>query len=88
MPTLTQSPGLSSTESSPSHEILILSDVFSGIFTESTESLPKISDLAKSECVQIGVKSILSIFGSTTGPPADSEYAVEPVGVEIMIPSA
>ena len=28
-----------------------------------------------------------SHFGDTIGPPADKEYAVEPFGVEIIIPS-
>ena len=31
---------------------------------------------------------MLSTQGSITGPPAESEYAVEPVGVETMAPSA
>ena len=31
--------------------------------------------------------TIASISGEIIGPPADIEYAVEPVGVEIMIPS-
>ena len=29
-----------------------------------------------------------SKFGSTMGPPADIEYAVDPVDVESMMPSA
>jgi hypothetical protein len=29
-----------------------------------------------------------STFGLTIGPPAESEYAVEPVGVETIKPSA
>ena len=27
-------------------------------------------------------------FGSTIGPPADMEYAVEPLGVDMIRPSA
>ena len=42
----------------------------------------------KSVCEQTGVIIILSISGSTTGPPAESEYAVEPVGVETITPAA
>lgn len=36
---------------------------------------------------QIGVRTIALSEGCTIGPPADSEYAVEPVGVETMRPS-
>ena len=36
---------------------------------------------------QIGVRTIALNEGWTIGPPADSEYAVEPVGVETMRPS-
>lgn len=36
---------------------------------------------------QIGVRTIALNEGWTMGPPADSEYAVEPVGVETMRPS-
>jgi hypothetical protein len=35
----------------------------------------------------IGVTSNASTDGWTMGPPADKEYAVEPVGVEIINPS-
>ena len=43
--------------------------------------------LAFKECGQIGVIIIDSILGDTIGPPADKEYAVEPVGVAIIKPS-
>ena len=36
---------------------------------------------------QIGVSTIALNEGCTIGPPADSEYAVEPVGVETIRPS-
>lgn len=36
---------------------------------------------------QMGVRSNAFIDGCTMGPPEESEYAVEPVGVEIMRPS-
>ena len=36
---------------------------------------------------QIGVKMNASIFGWMIGPPAESEWPVEPVGVAIMRPS-
>ena len=36
----------------------------------------------------MGVRTIVDTEGCTIGPPADSEYAVEPVGVETMRPSA
>jgi len=37
-----------------------------------------------SECGQMGVIRIASTLGINTGPPAASEYAVEPVGVEMI----
>lgn len=36
---------------------------------------------------QIGVRTIALNEGCTIGPPADNEYAVEPVGVETIRPS-
>ena len=39
-------------------------------------------------CEQIGVMTTASIVGNRIGPPADSEYAVDPVGVEMISPSA
>ena len=39
-------------------------------------------------CEQIGVITVRDAVGSTLGPPAYILYAVEPVGVEMMIPSA
>ena len=44
--------------------------------------------LAKSECGQICVNSMQSSVGSISGPPAESEYAEAPVGVENIRPSA
>ena len=37
---------------------------------------------------QIGLSSNERMLGWMMGPPADKEYAVEPVGVEMMRPSA
>ena len=37
---------------------------------------------------QIGVNTMASMFGSIMGPPAESEYPVEPVCVAIITPSA
>ena len=42
----------------------------------------------ETECAHIGVMHIPPRRGSRTGPPADSEYAVEPVGVAAIRPSA
>src|SRR5438067_11761658 len=39
-------------------------------------------------CGQIGVITNTPQSGSRIGPPAESEYAVEPVGVAIIKPSA
>lgn len=43
--------------------------------------------LNESECGQILVRQNTSQDGCTIDPPADKLYAVDPVGVEIMIPS-
>jgi hypothetical protein len=40
------------------------------------------------ECGQIGVSRMAGMSGCTSEPPAEREYAVEPVGVEKMHPSA
>jgi hypothetical protein len=39
------------------------------------------------ECGEIGVTIIEKTSGWTIGPPEDKEYAVDPVGVLIIIPS-
>src|SRR2546423_1913063 len=41
-----------------------------------------------SECGQTGLMTNASTDGIRIGPPAASEYAVEPVGVETITPSA
>ena len=41
-----------------------------------------------SVCGQIGVSRMPGMEGWVRGPPAEREYAVEPVGVEMMQPSA
>ena len=46
------------------------------------------SGLAVKVCAQIGTITNASISGLITGPPALKQYAVEPVGVETIIPSA
>ena len=48
----------------------------------------KTSVLEFSVCAQTGVIRMISATGSATGPPADRLYPVEPVGVEIITPSA
>ena len=45
-----------------------------------------IMGLAESECEHIGVTAIHDIFGEIIGPPAESEYAVDPVGVAMTSP--
>ena len=40
------------------------------------------------ECGHIGVTTKHDLSGLRTGPPAAIDYAVEPVGVETIIPSA
>src|SRR5580700_4421647 len=39
-------------------------------------------------CGQMGVMQMAGTEGKMMGPPADSEYAVDPVGVETIRPSA
>src|SRR5436190_15672920 len=41
-----------------------------------------------SVCGQMAATTMASTLGTTIGPPADSAYAVEPVGVATTIPSA
>jgi len=41
-----------------------------------------------SVCGEIGVAMMPSMVGTRIGPPADKLYAVEPVAVATMIPSA
>ena len=43
--------------------------------------------LADKLCGQTGVTPITFKFGVIIGPPADNEYAVDPVGVLNIIPS-
>ena len=43
---------------------------------------------AVSVCALMGLITITLLEGTTTGPPVAREYAVEPVGVETMMPSA
>ena len=47
----------------------------------------KTNGLEVSEWGAIGVMTIEKTSGWTIGPPEDKEYAVEPVGVLIIIPS-
>src|SRR4030042_3254632 len=60
-------------------ELIIISSLLSGL---------RITLLLNRVCGHIGVIIIISLFGSTIGPPAEREYAVDPVGVEIITPSA
>jgi hypothetical protein len=46
-----------------------------------------ITERSMREWLQMGVSIMQSNWGSTMGPPAEREYAVEPVGVENMTPS-
>ena len=63
-------------------------------FSESPLNLNSISTSAGKtkgrdvkECGEIGVTIIENTSGWTIGPPEDKEYAVDPVGVLIIIPS-
>ena len=54
----------------------------------STEESEKINGLAPKEWGQIGVTQTQLALGSMIEPPADMEYAVDPVGVATIKPSA
>ena len=51
-----------------------------------------VSESATGRCVSAwgatGTSDIAAMRGSRIGPPAESAYAVEPVGVDTMMPSA
>ena len=49
---------------------------------------PTTSGRVNRPCAASGATTIASVSGHTTGPPAEKEYAVEPVGVDRIIPSA
>ena len=61
---------------------------YSPISTVITSSAGKIILLVFSVCGAIGVISVMEPFGATIGPPQERLYPVDPVGVEMMIPSA
>src|SRR3989454_2972100 len=65
------------------------SSVHGGIgWIVTTAAAGKTSGRTASVCGQMAVTTMASTVGATIGPPADIEYAVEPVGVLTMIPSA
>src|SRR6185503_4886701 len=60
------------------------------VFSNNSISASSGTTIGRFESVkgQIGVITIAFIEGKITGPPADKLYAVEPVGVEMIRPSA
>ena len=66
--------------------------VFDGQFVlplaVSVESALKTRGRVVREWGHMGVTQMASSAGSRMGPPAEREYAVEPVGVAIITPSA
>ena len=56
--------------------------------TDSVDSPSNSTERENSECGHTGVIKMQSICGEIMGPPAESEYAVEPVGVAKSSPSA
>ena len=52
-----------------------------------TESSGTITVRAVNVCGQIGLSNIECVVGVTIGPPLESIYAVEPVGVATIVPS-
>lgn len=59
-----------------------------GSTTVRTTESGKMIGRKESEWGQMGVRMIPGMDGIVSAPPAANEYAVEPVGVAIMIPSA
>ena len=80
VPTATPSVSLPSAESSPS----------SSRITWSVTTCPALStnERSKTMCAAIGVSTRQGTSGVTIGPRALNEYAVEPVGVATITPSA
>ena len=72
----------------PSTQSIILSFSRGLSFTSGLLSVENIIVLEHREWGQMGVICIHSRVGSSIGPPADNAYAVEPVGVEKISPSA
>jgi hypothetical protein len=58
--------------------------------TQTRSSIPSGSSIGRKDnvCGQMGEMSRAGIPGCTRDPPADSEYAVDPVGVATQSPSA
>ena len=85
--TLTRSPSRSSRPSCPSI-VMIAPPPSVWTTTSTSESIGSTSGRCVSACGQIGVSTSASVPVSRIGPPAESEYAVDPVGVDTISPSA
>src|SRR6185312_3827317 len=85
--TITRAPAARSWVLRPSHQSTPVPWVRSRTSTAKTESGPTTSGRAKRAWALRGTRSIASRLGQTTGPPAENEYAVDPVGVDITTPS-
>src|SRR5581483_9182127 len=83
---VTVSPESRSPSSRPSRVIITLRS--SATVKRSSSSASSTSDRSKSMCGDTGVKSRHRSRGDTIGPRAENEYAVEPVGVATITPSA
>uniref|UniRef100_K3WHE0 Uncharacterized protein n=1 Tax=Globisporangium ultimum (strain ATCC 200006 / CBS 805.95 / DAOM BR144) TaxID=431595 RepID=K3WHE0_GLOUD len=87
--TMMQSPRSSCTRFLPSNETYALvARLVIGNSILSVALSWKSSGRNDNVCGQMGVNSIVGTDGCVMEPPADNEYAVEPVGVAMMIPSA
>jgi hypothetical protein len=72
----------------PSNEATGSTLALSGTVIVNTEVSGNTSGRNESVCGQIGTNKTPDTPGCTIDPPAASEYAVDPVGVLIKIPSA
>ena len=58
------------------------------ISTVTTSSAETTMERLVRVCAEMGVMAMICASAFSTGPPADRLYAVEPVGVQMMTPSA
>src|ERR1017187_9612149 len=83
---VTTSPASSSATACPSALIKVAGGALMALMRMPDDS-GKIMERFESECGEIGFRQKPSAVGKTIGPPAASEYAVEPVGELTMSPS-
>ena len=86
--TITRAPRGRSWVRRPSHHSTPVPWVRSSTSTANTDCGPTTSARPNRACGLSGTSSIASTAGQTIGPPAEKEYAVDPVGVDMTTPVA